>query len=101
MIVYNITIKILAEIEQEWLAWQKEDHIPGIMSTGKFTGYKFFRLLDQDEEDGLTFVIQYFANSRKDYDDYIEKDAPALRDEAMKRWGNQFIAFRTIMEEIP
>ncbi len=101
MVVYNITIKILPEIEEEWLEWQHTEHIPGVMASGKFSGYRFFRLMDQEEDDGLTFVIQYFADNRADYDEYIYKFAPALRDEAIARWGDRFIAFRTIMEEIP
>ena len=63
MIVYNITIKIEPAIEAEWINWQKLEHIPEVMATGFFTNYKFYRLLDQDEEDGITYIVQYFTPS--------------------------------------
>ncbi len=99
MIVYNITIKILPEIEEEWVQWQKQEHIPDVMASCQFTDYKFYRLLDA-ENDGVTYIVQYFARSRENFDCYIKDTAPALREKAFNRWGNRFIAFRTIMEPV-
>ena len=98
MFVYNITIKIDPEIEPAWVQWQKTEHIPEIMSTGLFNDYKFFRLLDQDERDGITYVLQYFTSSMENYKKYISEFAPGLRDKGLEKWGDRFIAFRTIME---
>lgn len=100
MIVYNITIKILPVIETEWLLWQKQEHIPEIMASGQFYEYKFYRLLEQPETDGITYVVQYFASSMAHYNKYIDEFAPALREKALAKWGHQFIAFRTIMEVV-
>lgn len=97
MIVYNVTIKIDPAIEREWVQWQQQEHIPEIMSTGLFTEYKMFRLLDQDESEGITYVCQYFAGSVADYECYVRDHAPLLRMKAIGRWGDQFIAFRTVM----
>lgn len=98
MIVYNITIKVDPAVLEEWLLWQHEEHIPDIMSTGLFTEYKMFRLLEQDETEGITFVFQYYANSEENYACYIRDHAPLLRKKALQRWGERFIAFRTVME---
>jgi Domain of unknown function (DUF4286) len=100
MIVYNITIKIVPEIEEEWVRWQKEEHIPDVMSSGQFTDYKFYRLLEQNESDGITYIVQYFAPSLENYHRYINETAPLLRQKALDKWGNQFIAFRTVMEVV-
>ena len=98
MIVYNITIKIDREIEDKWIEWQRNEHIPAVMATGSFFEYKFFRLLEQDETDSITYVIQYFATSIENYDRYIKTFAGELRKNAIDKWGDRFIAFRTIME---
>lgn len=100
MIVYNVTIKIEPEIEAGWLQWQKEEHIPEVMATGLFSEYKFFKLLDHDDSDGPTYIVQYFATSRANYDRYIDEYAPALRNRFVNRWGNRFVAFRTIMQVV-
>ena len=100
MIVYNITMKVDPAIEKDWVLWQQTEHMPDIMSSGQFTDYKFYRLLDQDEEDGITYIVQYFAESRKHYDEYINKYSTPIREKALKRWGNKFVAFRTIMQSV-
>jgi len=98
MLVYNITLKIDPEIEKEWVKWQQEEHIPEVISTKLFSEYKFFHLLEQDETDGITYVVQYFTSSMENYNDYIEKFAPLLRKKSIKKWGDRVIYFRTIME---
>ena len=100
MIVYNISIRIIPEIEEEWVRWQKEEHIPDVMSSGQFTEYKFYRLLEQQEPDGITYVVQYFASSLENYNRYINDTSHTLRQKALDKWGNKFIAFRTIMEVV-
>ena len=100
MIVYNITIKIIPEIEDEWVNWQKVEHIPDVMSSGAFIENKFYRLLEQNETDGITYVVQYFATSLENYNRYINGMAHQLRQQALDKWGNQFIAFRTVMEVV-
>jgi len=100
MIVYNITMKVNREIEKDWIRWQKEEHIVEIMRTGSFSEYKFFRLLDHEDEEGVTYVIQYFAPSIEKYNEYIEKHAPLLQKKAIDKWKDQFISFRTTMEAV-
>lgn len=98
MIVYNITMKVEPLIEKEWVQWQREEHIPEIIATGLFTEHKFFRLLEQDETEGITYVIQYFAPSLENYQQYIERFAPLFRKKAIDKWNDRFIAFRSVMQ---
>ncbi len=98
MIIYNVTIKINWSIHEDWFLWMKEIHIPEILSTNCFTHYKMLRLLDIDEVEGPTYAVQYFASNIKSYQNYIEFYSGKLRDDGMKKWGNQFIAFRSLMQ---
>jgi hypothetical protein len=100
MIVYNITIKVDRAIEEEWLSWQKKEHIPDVMATHLFAEYKFFRLLEQNEEEGITYVVQFFASTAAHLEEYQKKYAPQLREKSFSKWGNRFIAFRTTMEVV-
>jgi hypothetical protein len=97
MICYNVTIKIDRKIETAWLKWQMDEHIPEVMSTGLFTEFKFFKLLEQDESEGVTYVVQYFSNSMENFNRYIHLYAEGLREKANAKWKQQFIAFRTVM----
>lgn len=98
MILYNVTIKIDPAIEDEWIKWMKDEHIPDVMQTGLFTEYRMTRLLEQDESDGITFAIQYLSNTMADYQLYKEKFAPALQQQVLDKYEGKFVAFRTLME---
>jgi hypothetical protein len=100
MIVYNITMKVDPTIESEWLDWQRNEHIPEVLRTNLFTEHKFYRLLEQDEQEGKTYVVQYFCSTAAHLDEYLHNFAPALREKAFLKWGNKFIAFRTKMEVV-
>lgn len=100
MIVYNVTIKVQPDSVSEWIRWMKEEHIPELMRTGLFVDYRLCRLLEQDESDGTTFTAQYYCDSLEHYHSYIKEHAPAMREKGLQRFGNRFIAFRTVMEVI-
>lgn len=100
MIIYNVTAKVNAVIHDEWMQWQRSEHIPEIMSSGCFLRFSILRLMETDDNDGPTYAIQYFANSKADYNRYIELFAPALRRKAIEKWGDQFVAFRSLMEVV-
>jgi len=98
MIVYNITAKVTWTIAEDWLAWQKQEHIPQMLETALIEDYKIFRLLEQDEEEGPTYTMQFFFASWENYDRYIRIFSPALRERSLSLWHDQYIAFRTVMQ---
>ncbi len=100
MIIYNITVKVSSTIADEWINWQVNEHIPEIMETKLFTDYKVLKLLNEDEAEGPTYVTQLFADNMLNYDAYINDHAPRLRKTAISKWGDQFIAFRSLLETV-
>jgi hypothetical protein len=100
MIVYNVTTKVTPAIHNNWLQWIKEEHIPDIISTGCFTHATVLQLLDVDDSEGPTFTVQYFTASKSLYNNYIAAHAEKMRQKAFDKWGDQFIAFRSLMQVI-
>lgn len=100
MIVYNVTIKITDAIHDAWLQWLKEEHVPEVVQTGCFTHATILRLLEVDDTEGPTYTVQYFAESKSLYNHYIEKYAGNLRQKSFDKWGNRFIAFRSLMQVV-
>jgi hypothetical protein len=100
MLIYNITTKVEHTVAHKWVQWMKEEHIPAILQTEKFIGSNFSKLLDVDESDGITYVLQFFAKTKNDYDQYIREYSAQLRNEAMEKWGAGFISFKSLMEEV-
>ncbi len=100
MIIYNVTIKVDENIHSQWLVWMQEEHIPEVINTGCFSRATVLRLLETDDTEGPTYAIQYFAESKAWYNRYIEKFAPEMRRRSFEKWGNGFIAFRSVMQVV-
>lgn len=100
MVVYNISLKVNKAVEDEWVNWQREEHIPDIMASGQFTEYKFYRLLEEEDDETATYIVQYFAVSLDNYHYFIKHVAPILRKKASDKWSDQFVAFRSVMQSV-
>ena len=100
MIIYNVTVKVEPQIEEEWLNWIRSEYIPEIMNTGCFTECKIVRLLELDDSEGPTYAIQYSALSKDDYNRYIDFYSSEFLKKSFDKWGEQFIAFRSVMEVV-
>lgn len=100
MLIYNVTIKVQDSIKEEWLIWLQEEHIPELIKTGCFTEATVLQLLEVDDSEGPTFAIQYQCISKALYNRYIENFADSLRQKSFDKWGDQFIAFRTLMKVV-
>jgi hypothetical protein len=100
MIIYNVTIKVETQIADAWLQWLLNEHIPSVMQTNCFVDYKVVRLLEVDDSEGPTYAVQYYARSKADYNRYIELHSSGLRKISFEKWGERFIAFRSVMEVV-
>jgi hypothetical protein len=102
MYIYNVTIKIEAQIQDSWLAWMQNTHISEVLATGMFEDARLSQLLEPqiEEDNSFTYVVQYFTTDIKNYETYINEFAPSLREKGFAEFGNQFIAFRSLLKSI-
>ena len=99
MILYNVTIAVEFAIHDEWLIWMTKEHIPEVLATGKFVDFKMYRVL-LEEEGGLTYSVQYFAENLSQVQLYLAQDAHELQAKQLERFADRIVAFRTVLEEI-
>ncbi len=84
-----------------WLNWMFQEHIPEVMQTGCFLECKVLKLLTEaDDNQGVNYAIQYTANSMEDYEHYRTHFAPALQQKTLEKFGNQVLAYRSLLEVI-
>jgi len=100
MFIYNVTTKVNHTIAAAWLAWIKEEHIADIINTGCFTHAVVLHLIETDDEEGITYAVQYYCESRALYNRYLDKYANEMRKKAIDKWGDKFISFRSIMQVV-
>ncbi len=98
MIIYNVTAKVDHNIAEAWLEWLKTEHIPEVLGTGCFTDARILLLMEVDESDGITYAIQYHSESKALYNRYIKEYSTTLRDKGTEKWGDKFVAFRSVMQ---
>lgn len=100
MFVYNITSKIENEYLQEWMDWVKNVQVPGVLATGCFYEYRFYELMEIEEADGRTFVIQFIAHSKSDYNRYMELHHSNFRHRSLEKWKDHVVSFRTLLKNV-
>ncbi|MBL6446823.1 DUF4286 family protein [Fulvivirga sp. 29W222] len=100
MVLYNVTIGIDIDVEEEWLNWMKSTHIPAVMDTGIFVEYKIFKVLSHEQEQSVSYSVQYFAHTVDKVVEYLDNHAPKLVEEHRARYKDKHVAFRTLLEEV-
>ena len=100
MFLYNVTVNVQKDVEENWLQWMKDHHIPKVLETGLFKRHKVFKLLLNDDSGGSNYSIQYFVENRELLDKYLEHHAPELRAEHQNKYESKVVAFRTLLQEV-
>ena len=98
MLIYNVTINIDDTAHDEWLEWMQKKHIPDMLSTKKFIGATFCKVLVDEEMGGTTYSIQYRVANRNLLNRYYSEDAEKMRAEGARLFANKFVAFRTELQ---
>ena len=100
MVVYNLTTRVAPGIAAAWRRWQQEKFIPAVLNSGFFSAHKLFHLVGHDEEDGITYVTQFFSSSLDDCSNFIQQEEKRLLQHAAETWHDQVVSFSTVMEAV-
>lgn len=100
MIIYEVNVTINNDIFNEYTSWLIE-HIKIML---QFKGFRKADILKEKtaENDAKTtrLTVHYFLESEQDLDDYLNTHAKAMREDGIKKFGNQFSAFRRVFSII-
>lgn len=99
MYIYNVTVNIQEDVHDKWVEWMKNEHIPDMLNTGKFTKALMTKVMVNEEMGGITYSVQYTAESKQMLERYYAEDAKELRGKTAPFEG-KFVAFRTELEII-
>mgnify|MGYP000692888512 CR=1 FL=1 len=100
MILYNVTVAIDKKVEDDWLIWMKNVHIPEVRETNMFVEHKFLKVLNTNDPETSSYSVQYFADSLKEIQMYMGMFAPELQQKALQKYPNKLAAFRTLLEVV-
>ena len=100
MILYNITFNIEPEIKSEWHTFMKNVYLPFVLETNLFFDVKMFRLLNEAENEGITYSVQFFAHSLEMANTYLENYAPKIVEIHNESFRHKHVSFMTILESV-
>lgn len=99
MVIYNVTSNMDATLAPIWLEWIRE-HIAHVLGTGLFMDARLTEVLVEEQDGSKTYSIQYKAKSREALTLYYNTHAEKLRNEALIKFGERVLSFRTELDLI-
>lgn len=99
MHIYNVTLNIEENVHDEWLKWMKEEYIPAMLSTGKFTQALMSKVLVDEETGGITYSVQYQTPNMRTLQQYYREDQARMHQKLAKYKG-KVVFFSTEMKVI-
>jgi hypothetical protein len=100
MLLYNVTCNVDEAVADAWLFFMRTIHVPEVVATGCFVRSQICQLLEEEDNGGRTYAIQYYCPDAATLERYQTEFAPALRADVERRFPQQFVAFRTVLEVI-
>lgn len=100
MIIYNVTTNIQESIHDQWLNWMQQKHIPEILATNTFKSARIVKVLVEEEMGGVTYSVQYVADSKEHLEKYYQEHQAQFQQEALQLFADKILSFRTELEVI-
>lgn len=96
MIIYQVKIKVEERVEQSWLKWMKQVHVPDVLATGLACAFDMLK----SQDDASTYYFHYKFNTASDFESYQNNHAPRLKAHPQEKFPGMFTAERQILTHI-
>lgn len=99
MLIYEVNVEVREDRATEYRAWL-EEHIPAVVRAGGFTKATLFEPREPASPGYRALTTHYEIETDEALDRYIREHAPALRNDATKRFGDSFRATRRVLRSL-
>jgi heme-degrading monooxygenase HmoA len=99
MVIYEVNLKLNPAIETEYLDWL-EEHMDRMLKLPGFKNAFLYKAEATDDSNFVPYCVQYFVDSRDALQNYLDRHAPEMRQEASTKFGSQFYAERRILHSL-
>ncbi len=101
MLVYEVNLDVDAEIAESYRDWL-EEHIREMLEIEGFVSAELLLRQPGDDEGAdptrIGFTVHYRLEDREALEHYLANDAPRMRADGIRRFGERFAASRRILE---
>ena len=98
MFILNITFLVSDHIEEKWLNWAKEIHIPFVTSSGQLTDPQLSRIWGESDQEGKSFSIQYKAKNMETLNEWHKQFGDAFSKQCEQTFNQEVLFFSTVLE---
>lgn len=101
MYIYSLTFTLDASIEEEWLSFMKDEHLPAIEDTGFFNGVQLARMeepLPEGEIPLATYNLEMQAVTLDHLKGYMSQAANDIHGRHDRRFHNRFHAVDAVLQ---
>ncbi len=98
MYILNQTINIDESISELWLKWMQESYIPTTIKATNCIQINLFEVLIKEDMGGITYSIQYFAETQQKLYTFHEKNRPLFLQAMNSQFPNKFVTFETELQ---
>ncbi len=100
MIIYNTTVKVELQFVHQFVAFITKEHLVHSMATGFVSDNAFYKLLNIDNSDGVTYCIQYKMTDIGMYNQYCMVFDNQFKEELKNKFGENLVYFSSILQEV-
>ncbi|MGQ9863462.1 MAG: DUF4286 family protein [Bacteroidia bacterium] len=100
MVLYAVEVQIDPQVAQAWQEWMLKTHIPEVLATGWFRGYRFGEVVDPPSEK-RRYLILYETSDHSLLEGYLNHDAPRLRASYPIEFEGRFEVRRFVWRMLP
>lgn len=99
MIIYSVTTAIEEGIEDKFVEFMQETHIPMLMKTGLFLDYRFVRVIPSQGVD-LTYNLQLRCEGHAQLSQYRAQNELMLESVVKQNFEGKYATFQSVLEQV-
>ena len=100
MLIFNTTYKVSAKVNDNWINWTKESHIPFMLDSGSFSKAQISKIVGSEDEEGTSYSVQFHIDDMNSLMNWHKNNASAFQNSCSVAFGNEVSFFSTVLELI-
>jgi len=100
MLIFNTTYKVASKVNENWISWTKESHIPFMLNSGNFTKAQITKIVGSEDEEGTSYSVQFHITDMNTLMMWHKNNASAFQNNCAATFGTDVSFFSTVLELI-
>jgi len=100
MLIFNTTYLVSDKVQDAWLLWVREQHIPFMLQFKPFSHPQVARVIPVEEQDGTSYSVQFHVLDLETLGIWKERFGLAFQQNCAHEFGTEAIYFSTVLDII-